>query len=333
MNKPDAAPVFELIDAYRRSQTMFTAAGFGLFDRLALGATADCATLAVELAANPSGLERLLDTCVGLGLLTRNAGGYTNSALADTYLYRQSPDSMLGYVLYSKNALYPMWAHLTEAIQEGSHRWTQTFGIEGPLFSHFFRTEEAMQAFLMGMHGYGMQSSPLIVSAFDLSRFRCMADLGGATGHLALAACEYYPNMRGIVFDLPPVIRFAKQRVEHPRLEFVAGDFFADPLPNADLYAIGRILHDWNEHKIRTLLKKIYEQLPAGGGLLIGEKLLLEDGTGPLPAQLMSLNMLICTEGRERRPSEYEALLRETGFSTIRHKWTGSVLDVVLAEK
>ena len=59
----------------------------------------------------------------------------------------------------------------------------------------FLRTEGALREFLMGMHGYGLISSPHVVSAFDLGRFHRLADLGGATGHLAIAACQRYPNL------------------------------------------------------------------------------------------------------------------------------------------
>ena len=85
--------------------------------------------------------------------------------------------------------------------------------------------------------------------------------------------------------------------------------------------------------KIRTLFAKIYAALPAGGGILVVEKLLDEDGTGPVPAQMQSLNMLVCTEGRERSASEYRALLEEAGFSQVEARRTGAPLDAVLALK
>ena len=43
-----------------------------------------------------------------------------------------------------------------------------------------------------------------------VARFRHMVDLGGATGHLAIAACERYPDLRAVVFDLPQVIETAR---------------------------------------------------------------------------------------------------------------------------
>ena len=107
-------------------------------------------------------------------------------------------------------------------------------------------------------------------------------DLGGATGHLALAAKDRYPGLQVTLFDLPEVIEFAKDRFRRIDLDLVAGDFFSDPLPAADLYAVGRILHDWSEDKIRRLLARIYTALPNGGGLLIAERLIDEDRRGPV---------------------------------------------------
>ena len=88
-----------------------------------------------------------------------------------------------------------MWGNLEDAVREGTNRWQQTFGWDGPIFSSFFRTEDAMREFLMGMHGQGLISSPQVVAAFDLSRFHRLVDLGGATGHLAIAACQRYPRL------------------------------------------------------------------------------------------------------------------------------------------
>jgi acetylserotonin N-methyltransferase len=67
--------------------------------------------------------------------------------------------------------------------------------------------------------------------------------------------------------------------------------------------------------------------------LLIAEKLLFEDRSGPLNAHLQSLSMLVITEGKERSLSEYTALLREAGFASIEGKHTGTYLDVVFAIK
>ncbi len=309
----DPAPILDLIEAFRRSKTMFAAVDLGIFD-----------------GERPQGaeIERLLEACVALGLLEKNGHKYVNTAIADEYLRRDSPRTLSGYVRYSNDALYPMWAHLEDAVIEGTHRW----GKSGALFDHFFKTESAKRDFLMGMHGFGMLSSPKVVAAFDLSRFQRLVDLGGATGHLALAAKDRYPNLRVAVFDLREIVDFLREFCGN-RGEIFGGDFFDDPLPAADLYAVGRILHDWSEDKIRRLLTKIFNALPNGGALLIAERLIDEDRRGPIGAHMQSLNMLVCTEGRERSLSEYAALLREAGFGKVEGRVTGAPLDAVLAEK
>lgn len=300
--------VLDLIDAFRRSKTMFAAVELGIFDGQR---PADCKELG-----------RLMEACVSLGLLEKQGQRYVNTPVAEKYLRSDSPDTLTGYIRYSNSALYPMWGHLEDAVREGTHRWQQTFGLDGPIFSHFFRTEEAMRDFQRGMHGFGLLSSPAVVAAFDLSGFRRLVDLGGGTGHLAHAARERYPKLETAVFDLPVVARIWPGTI--------AGDFFTDPLPEADLYSLSRILHDWSEEKIRTLLAKIHAALPPGGGLLIAEKLLEAQYVS---AHMQSLNMLVATEGRERTAGEYEALLRAAGFSKIDSRRTGAPLDAVLAIK
>ena len=333
---PHPAPVLDLIQAFRRSKTMFAAVALGIFDRLGSG-PAEAATLAEAIGANARALARLLDACVALGLLEKHGVAYANSPVAGAYLTRSSPHTLTGYILYSDRALYPLWGNLEAAIREGTNRWQQTFGNEASIFEHFFRTEEARRDFLSGMNGFGQLSSPAVIAAFDLGRFRQLVDLGGGTGHLALAACARYPHLQTAVFDLSAAIATAReymvQAASGSNVALLVGDFFTDPLPEADLFALGRILHDWSEEKIRTLLKKVWERLPSGGALLIAEKLLNEDKTGPLPALMQSLSMLVCTEGKERTLSEYAALLRQAGFAQIEGKVTNAPLDAILAVK
>ena len=129
------------------------------------------------------------------------------------------------------------------------------------------------------------------------------------------------------------MVEYAREFTAGTRVELIAGDFFADPLPPADLYSVAQILHDWGEEKIGVLLRKIYSALPPGGALLIAERLLDEDMGGPVHAHMQSLNMLICTEGRERSFSQYAELLGQAGFTEMEGKRTGAPRDAVLARK
>lgn len=335
---PDPAVVLDLLESYRRSKTMFAAVSLGVFDALAL-APATAESLAETLQSNADALGRLLDACVCLNLLEKSADLYANAPVAQTYLTSESPRRLTGYIGYSNDVLWKMWANLEGAVREGTHRWKETFGWDGPIFANFFRTEESKREFLMGMHGYGLISSPEVVAAFDLGARKRLVDLGGATGHLAIAACERYPNLHATVFDLSDVVPLTREIVAQSpaasRIEIQAGDFFVDPLPEGDVFALGRILHDWTEEKIFVLLKRIYDRLPSGGAVLVAEKLIGPDRSGPRWALMQHLGMLIYTEGRERTAQEYDLLLKSVGFSKVEHRALpgGVPLDAVLATK
>jgi acetylserotonin N-methyltransferase len=338
---PDPGSVLDLIEAYRRSKTMFAAVELGIFD----GVRPKC-----------EAVGRLMDACVSLGLLEKRGAQYVNTALADEYLRANSPRTLVGYVRYSNAALYPLWGNLEDAVREGTARWTQTFGrvggrrwsgvgilawlerwiqrrgYTGGILTGKLKTENVKRGFTAGMHGLGMISSPLLVAAFDLSRFRRLVDLGGASGHLALAARQRYPQMRICVFDLAAVIEEARRFVGD-QVELVAGDFFADPLPQADLYSLGKVLHTWSDEKARRLLAKIYAALPNGGGLLVTSRLLQDDCLGPAEVTLHSLNMLVASEGREYSFQGYRTLLEGAGFVDVQVGKTGAPLDAILAIK
>ena len=336
LTPPDPSLVLEYIEAFRRSKTMFAGVSMGVFDAL-LSGPKPAAQLAVEVKADADTMERFLNALVGLGLMAKDGERFANTPAATAYLTTASPRRLTGYINYSNDVIWKLWANLEDAVREGTHRWKQTYGTDGPIFNNFFQTEERKREFLMGMHGFGVISSPHVANAFDLSRFKTVADLGGATGHLTIALCQRWPQLQGIVFDLAAAVPLANEIVGlspvKDRIRVAAGDFFADGLPEADLYALGRILHDWTTEKCEKLLKRIFDALPAGGGLLIAEKLLHEDKAGPRWAQLQDLNMLTCTEGRERTLGEYESLVKVVGFREVTGCRTPSPIDAVLAVK
>jgi acetylserotonin O-methyltransferase len=335
-HEPQAQSILDLIEAFRRSKVMFTAVRLGVFEQLA-AAPQSCAALSGQLSLEGNALSRLLNGCVALGLLERNGELYSNTKAAARFLTKASPETLAGYIAYSDQSLYKLWDHLDDAVRQGSNRWAQTFGSRAALFDHYFRDETSTRSFLGGMHGFGQLASPRIVKAFDLSGFQHLVDLGGATGHLAIAACRAYPTLQATVLDLPPVEPFAREYIVESgladRVAFIAGDFFADDLPKADLYTLGRILHDWDDPKISGLLRRVFLALPKHGALLITETLVDDDRRGPTSTLMQDLNMLVCTDGRERTEAEYSALLQGAGFSTVEFRRTGSLVDAFLATK
>src|SRR5690349_13519371 len=128
---PDPSVVLDLMTAFRSSKVMFAAVSLGVFDALADGPKS-AAALAERLNANPQALERLLNVCVGLKLLTRrciNNGQltrdngpitYENTPAASAYLTKSSPRRLTGYINNSNTAMWRLWANLEDAVREGT---------------------------------------------------------------------------------------------------------------------------------------------------------------------------------------------------------------------
>jgi len=84
ITQPDPSVVLELIEAFRRSKTMFAAVSLGVFDALVDGPRT-LRSLAAEIKADCGALERLLDACIGLQLLQRTGDAYQNTPAATPF--------------------------------------------------------------------------------------------------------------------------------------------------------------------------------------------------------------------------------------------------------
>ena len=132
-----------------------------------------------------------------------------------------------------------------------------------------------------------------------------------------------HPHLSGGGFDLPqvgPVFEeYAAANGLAGRLRFYPGDFFADPLPPADVLIMGHILHDWDLDQKRLLLKKAYDALPAGGALIVYEALIDDDRRENVFGLLMSLNMLIETSGGfDYTGADCRGWMKDAGFFEAR---------------
>jgi acetylserotonin N-methyltransferase len=315
----DPELLLDLMQAFRRSKTLFAAVSLGVFDALE-NSPLDCQALSKKISAKTEALERLLNACTGLGLLDRRGGVYSNTLLSAEYLCESSPYSLASTIRRYNELDYKKWSDLETTIRE-----------------------ESREKFQRRMHGSALFGSRGVIEACDLSQVQLMVDIGGGAGHFAIEACERYPQMRAIVLDRDlaeegvldlAIANLARSSVAADRIEFVNGDFFTDDLPaGADLFTLCRIIHHFDDEKVMALLSRIHQALPPGGSVLIVEWLLADNKSGPMTALTQSLNMLVVgAEGGVRSVSEYTALLQQAGFDQVKcFRATSGQLDALLA--
>ena len=130
------------------------------------------------------------------------------------------------------------------------------------------------------------------------------------------------------MFDLPDLVEQARPNLAGDRIEAIGGDFFKS-VPEADLYLLKLILHDWTDAQSEAILANIREAIRPGGHVVIIESCCPK--RQPHPGYFMDLNMMVMTGGRERKASEYGEMLENSGFRVEKVVPTPTLLSVVEA--
>lgn len=313
-------PLMQLATGFWASKTLAAAHELDLFTRLAWGGSTTPCELAATLAIDERPAELLLTGCAALGLLEKRNGRYTNSLLAEEYLVRGKPAYFGGLIQMFDKRLYPGWGKLIEAV-----RTNRPTTWDPDKQSSLFEGEDPvlLALFWEAMHSISISTARALGEAVDFGPYRRLLDVGGGSGAYDIELCRRYPGLQATVYELPIAVEIAAEKVQQEgladRIATVVGDFFADPaLPTGhDAILLSMIMHDWTEAKDRAILSKCYEALPSGGVVIISELLVNDEKTGPAPAALMSLNMLIECEGRNYTAAEYGAWLHDLGFRDI----------------
>ncbi|XP_061081785.1 probable bifunctional dTTP/UTP pyrophosphatase/methyltransferase protein isoform X2 [Conger conger] len=328
--------IVDIIDGFKASKCLFIASKLKLFDLLASEDGLSAEEVAGKMAATVRMAEKLLEALVSLELLNkstrRGTTAYRNTEEGSRYLVSSAECSLHGYIMYCNEDVWPLCSRLELALLEGSPRPRDT---PEPAFQEaYYSTQEGTLRFMSAMDSIAKVAGRDVATAFDLSRFKVACDLGGCTGAMARQLVEAHPGLSVTVFDLPAVVELSSHFCPAPQhtgpITFVAGDFFTDDLPKADLYILTKILHDFTDEKLNLLLSKLSRICSPGCGLLVSEMFLNEERSGPSRVLLLAAGSGM---GRERSVSEYLQLLGQHGFSQPRVRRTGNLLDTLLCIK
>ncbi len=321
MNQP-ATPdrIMQLGMAFWGSKALLSAVELGVFSELALE------PLGVEALQDRLGLHArsardFLDALVALGMLDREDGLYRNTPDTDLYLDRAKPTYLGAWFEMINARLYPFWGRLTEGLRTGL---PQNEVREGrSFFKDLYADPQRLHAFMSAMTGISLPASQKIAVQFPWSRYQRFIDIGSAQGGLVVQVALAHSHVTGGGFDLPETAPIFEEYVRShgmdARLKFYPGNFLEGPLPQADVLAMGHILHNWDLERKQMLIAKAYDALPPEGALIIFEALIDDERRDNAFGLLMSLNMLIeLPGGFDYTGADCTAWLREAGFRETR---------------
>ena len=306
--------------AFWGSKALLSAVELGVFTELAKQPL-DTEGLRQRLGLHARSARDFFDALVALGMLQRENGRYANAPETNLFLDQAKPTYIGGFLEMANARLYRFWGSLTEGLRTGLPQNEIKEG--GSFFDHLYKDPARLKQFMQSMTGLSMGASKAIAQNFPWSDYRTFIDIGAAQGGLVVQVALAHVHITGGGFDLPVTGQIFDEYVNSfdlsHRLRFIPGDFFTDPLPKADVLAMGHILHDWNLEEKKRLIAKAYRALPPGGALIIFEALIDDERKLNAFGLLMSLNMLIeLPGGFDYTGADCSAWLKEAGFRQTR---------------
>ncbi len=310
------AGLIQLGTGFLGPKALLSAVELGVFTELA-GGPLDAEELRRRLELHPRSARDFFDALVALGMLDRKEGRYSNTPETAMFLDRTKPSYVGGLLEMANARLYGFWGSLTEGLRTGRPQNEVKTG--GDFFPVLYSNPARLKQFLQAMTGVSTGAAKVIAQKFPWRKHRTFIDVGCAQGCVPVRVALAHPHISGGGFDLPVVGPIFEEYVASfdltNRLRFFPGSFFEDPMPAADVLAMGRILHDWNLEEKKALLAKAHAALPKDGALIIYESIIDDERRQNAFGLLMSLNMLIETEGGfDFTGADCAGWMREVGF-------------------
>jgi hypothetical protein len=314
-----------MVTGFWVTQTVRAAALYNFADHLAAG-TDTAEAIAEAEDTDVDATRRLMRTCASLGLMASEDGiHFTGTSLLST-LQQDDPHS-LRYFAISQSAPghWLPWGRFPEAIRTGEQQVKAAHG-EANIFEYFAKHLLEATFFTESMGNLSRAAALDIAAVLDTKSTAFALDVGGANGDVIRAMMRANPELNAGVFDLPHVVPAAEETAKAEGLDGrftgIVGDFF-ESVPEADLYVLKYILHDWDDAECVSILENCRASLVEGGRIVVIDLLVGEIGRPGL-APLMDMNMLDMTGGREREIAEFDALFAAAGLRRVKLSSAGA---------
>ena len=309
------AELMKLMIGNWMSQAVYAAAKLGLVDALLEGPL-KVNILAERIGAQQIELRRLLRALESAGLFHNEGDDRYSVTDMGRFLAADRKDSLRPLALFNGEALYEAWGKLPYAVQTGKSAFGHAHGAE--IFDYLEANGASGAQFDSVMATVHGAESAGVVDSYDFSKFKKVVDVGGGKGSFVAEIVARNPGVRGVVYDLPHVIaradEFLADRGLSDRCDTVAGSFFEQVPAGADAYLLRHVIHDWRDPEAGHILAKCREAMHPDAKLFIVEAVIPE-GASWSSSKLLDLNMLVICAGQERTAAEFDALLKENGFT------------------
>jgi hypothetical protein len=287
--------------------------------------------VAQSIDAHPRNLSLFLDALAAIDLVQKNSGLYQNAPIAEAFLVEEHQTYLGQMLAFMASADSPL-DNLTKLVKEGPPPKP-----EKPPFSEEMLSQGAVMIANIERAGDAQLAVKIVSKLPEFSSSQKMLDLGGGPGLIGMAVVATHPDMKGVIFDLPPVVKVAENFIREYQMEdrvsALGGDFNRDPIGEEyDLVLSINSLQFALE--IDSVVKKIFDALNPGGVFVsifgFGQT---HEGTKPENLVLGLLSMVLMGQEVEIEQGYIADSMLRVGFRSVHSRilstaWGPMELDI-----
>jgi hypothetical protein len=272
--------------------------------------------IAAKTGAHAPSLYRVMRMLASMGVFKEVPGKRFALTPAGELLKSDTPGTMRYFaMMFGDEWTTRAYEHFTECLRTGQDGVSKAYGKH--VFDLLAERPEQSDTFQAAMTSSSAMAGKAVTNAYDFSGVKRLADVGGGHGMLLASILRRYPQMHGVLFDLPEIVAgVPKDQFKgcEGRVAIEGGSFFERVPGGCDAYIMKHIIHDWSDEHCRTILSRMREKLPRDGRVLICEMVVTGE-PGPTPAKMLDIEMLVMTVGgKERTEQEFAELFAASGL-------------------
>jgi O-methyltransferase domain/Dimerisation domain len=286
--------IFKIAYAFGPSKVVLSLHDMGLFTHLAKNEDQTAAQIAKQFSLDEKKLENCLAMLVGYKILSRKVVGkklvYFNAQAAAMYLDKGKNTYIGGVLKHGSEQEYDQWSHLHEVMSQVSASSSL-----GKAWMESYYNHIGTDSYFQSLNEVNAKAFHTFVESFDFGMRRTMVDLGGGTGQLSALVAAKNKRIRCLSTDLPSLAEkttFGDKSI-CGRVVSMGLNFFEQELPRADLVTLAHVFSECSLAEKLQLLNKAYDALPAGGALVVIDRVVDDERKHGVNELLSSLNVML----------------------------------------
>jgi len=210
---PAPAQMVQLLAGFQISQALYVVAKLGLSTALA-GGPRTIDQLAAATGAQADVLRRIIRTLAAIGVF-RTDGERVEATPLGLTMAEGYPGSVRDIALFWMETHYAPFGDLLHTIRTGQPAAEHYYG--KPFFSWLSDHPEQAGRYTAAMANLTGGFKTAAIASLPLDGIKMIVDVGGADGTVLAAILTAHPQLRGVLFDLPPRHRRRAQDTGPPR--------------------------------------------------------------------------------------------------------------------